>query len=287
MLVPVKELLEEAQKGGYAVPQFNIGCFEIFRAVVETAGRLRSPVILGTSEKEMKFLHPLMVKKWADWAVKEFDIPIALHLDHGQSLKICLEALAAGYTSVHIDGSFLPYEENVALTISVARAAHGVGASCEGEIGGIKGASEFHQKKYEEIEKEIEFTDPETAYKFVEETGVDSLAVAIGNVHGIFKTPPKINFTLLSRIKEKVGIPLVLHGGSGILDKDIKKAILLGICKINVNTELRLAYRNNLEKVLQNNPGQVKPYNFLPEVIKGIQIIVEEKIKLFKSDFKV
>jgi len=287
MLIPVKELLEESQKEKYAVPQFNIGCFEVFRAVVETAGKLRSPIILGTSEKEMHFLHPLMVVRWAEWATKEFDIPIGLHLDHAQSLKVCLESLAAGYTSVHIDGSTLPFDENVALTISVARAAHGIGASCEGEIGGIKGSSEIHKENYEEIEKNIEFTDPVIAQKFVEETGVDSLAIAIGNVHGIYKTPPKLNFDLLKGIKEKVNLPLVLHGGSGILESDIKKAISFGICKVNVNTELRFAYRQGWEKVLQKNPSEVKPYNLMPKVIKEIEKIVEAKINLFGSAYKV
>lgn len=287
MLVPARELLQDAQKGKYAVGQFNIGCFEVFKAVVEAAGEFQAPIILGTSENEMEWLGPKFVYQLAKQASEEFGILIALHLDHGKSLKTCLSALQAGYTSVHIDGSHLSFEENVALTLAVVEAAHKIGASCEGEIGGIQESSEAHEQTYEEASLNIEYTNINEADKYVKETGVDSLAIAIGNIHGTYKTPPKLNFELLEEINRRINLPLVLHGGSGIKDKDIKKAINKGICKININTEMRVAYIQTLKEVLKKKPKEIKPYHIFPEVVLNVKKIVKEKIDLFESNNKV
>lgn len=279
---------KKAQENKYAIGQFNVSNLEQIKAVIQAALKLESPVIIGTSEGEINFIGRRqiagIVKAWR----KRADLDIILHQDHGKSLKTIKEAVAAGYDSLHFDGSRLEFDKNIEMTKKVVDFAKSKGIeNIEGELGYLRGKSAL-QEAFEI--KEEDLTDPEQAHEFVKKTGIDSLAVVIGNLHGIFKSV-KNPHLFLDRLKDiKEGLEntfLVLHGGSGIDNEDIKKAIQLGIVKINVNTELRLAYRKALEESLENNPNQIAPYKIMSPVIEAVQKVVEEKIKLFGSENKL
>lgn len=281
MLVTVKQLLKKAEKGNYAVGSFNTPNLEITKAIIKAAEDMKSSVIISTSEGEINYAGLEFISKILRIAAKETKMPVALNLDHGTSLKMALMCIGAGYTSVHIDGSCLPYEENVALTLSVSKVAHKEGVSVEGELGHVTGHSELNKGKIKDLK--IEKTDPEKASEFVKETDIDALAVCIGNAHGVYEDEPKLDFDRLRKIRDNVKIPLVLHGGSGIPEKDVKKAIKLGARKVNCNTELRIAFAGSLRAALDENPDEVVPYKIFPHVIKSVERVVEEKIKLFGS----
>jgi fructose-bisphosphate aldolase class II len=282
MLLSSKNLLKKAQKNGYAIGAFNTSNLEITKAIFSAAQKLHSPLIIQTSEKES--LHGLvskiaiLIRKFA----QETNIPVVLSLDHGQSLEMIKKCIIAGYTSVMIDGSKLSFDKNVALTKRVVNYAHAKKIPVEGELGVVP----TPQKKLKETasirERENLMTDPDQAQEFIKKTSVDFLAVAIGNAHGIYKGKPKLDFERLRDIRKKVSIPLVLHGGSGISASDIKKTIKLGICKINVNTELRLAFSNSLRKTLASKKVYV-PYEIMKPVEEVVEQIVLEKIKIFGS----
>jgi len=216
-------------------------------------------------------------------------LPIILHLDHGKSFEIVKEAIEAGYDSVHFDGSGLDFEENLEMTKKAVDFAKEKGVkNIEGELGYLRGNSALQ----EEVEiKEEDLTDPKQALEFIEKTGIDTLAISIGNIHGIFKSSknPHLFLERLKEINNKVGnkVGLVLHGGSGTPEDDIKKAIKLGVVKVNVNTELRLAYSKALKEFMQNNPEQTTPYKIMPSVVEAVQKVVEDKIMLFKSNNKL
>jgi fructose-bisphosphate aldolase class II len=281
MLVTVKQLLKNADKGGYAVGAFNTLNLEITKAIVQAAEDLKSPVIISTSEGEINYAGLEFIPRIVHIAAHNAKVPVALHLDHGASLKMALMCIKAGYTSVHIDGSGLPYDQNTALTLSVAEIAHREGVSVEGELGHIEEHSEVHKSKIKDLK--IQKTNSDQAKIFIKETGIDSLAVCIGNAHGLYEDEKKLDFDLLKKIRENVKIPLVLHGGSGIPEKDIKKAIKIGVRKININTELRLSFTGSLREALDENPDEVVPYKIFPKVIQTVKRTVEEKIKLFGS----
>ncbi len=281
MLVKTKELYQKAQKEGYAVGAFNVSTLEAIKAIIKAAVRLRAPVVIETSEKEMGFLEPALVFDIVKELGEKISIPIGLHLDHGKSLERVKEAIQAGYTSVHIDGSTLAYDDNVKITKAVVEFAQTKGITVEGELGKIVGSSEKHQ---ETITISQDFlTDPEEAKRFVAETGLDILAVSLGNIHGVYASEPKLDFERLAQL-QKLGLPMSLHGGSGIPADQIKRAINLGITKVNVNTELRLAYTETLRTELAAHPDEIVPYEFLPEEIEAIEDVVEQKIKLFGSE---
>ncbi len=281
MLVTVKELLKKAEKRGYAVGSFNTPSLEVTKAIIAAAEKLKSPVIVSTSEGEINYAGLEFISKIVRIAASEAHVPVALNLDHGKSLKMALMCIAAGYTSVHIDGSALDYEDNVALTLAVTEVAHKERVSVEGELGHIAGGSQINRQKISDLK--IEKTDSRKVKDFVKETNIDCLAPCIGNAHGIYDDVPKLDFDLLSKIRDNVSIPLVLHGGSGIPGRDIKKTIKKGIRKINVNTELRIAFTGSLRAVLAEKPDEVTPYKYFPHVIKTVEKEVEEKIKLFGS----
>jgi ketose-bisphosphate aldolase len=283
MLVTTKELVDKAQSQGYAVGAFNACNLEIAKAIIQAAKNLNAPVIIQTSESEARYGGIGYLSSIVKTAASENRIPFALHLDHGKSLEMISDCLVAGYTSIHIDGSELPYNENVNITRSVVKAAHKRGASTEGELGYIVGSSGFHKERAEEVTDEKFFTDPSEASDFVKATGIDMLAISIGNLHGIFEGKPKLDFRRLKKIKQKTKIPLVLHGASSTEDKDIKKAISLGICKVNTNTEVRIAYTNTLRYILSKNTKEIVPYRIFPPAGKAVQKVVEAKIKLFGS----
>jgi ketose-bisphosphate aldolase len=293
----MKEIFQKAWQEKYAVGAFNVSNLEQLKSIIQAAQKLQAPVIVATSEGESKFIGKkqmvALVKAWRE----ETRLPLVLHLDHGKSFEVIKEAVEAGYDSVHFDGSGLSLEENIERTRQVVdwiREYETRNVHCshtakykiqiEGELGYLRGKSTFHEK----IEiKEEDLTDPDQALKFIEETGVDSLAVAIGNIHGLSAQVPQLHFERLAQIRNKAEIPLVLHGGSGIPSDQIKKAIELGITKINVNTELRVAYTQALKKNLQDNPQETTPYKIMPPVIEAVQKVVEEKIKLFGSSHKL
>lgn len=284
MLVSSKKLLDKAKKEGYAVGAFNTSTLEVIKAVIEAACEKNSPVIIETSEGEIKFMEPKVVSSIVKTIAKEAKIPVALHLDHGQSLEMVKKAIEAGYTSVHIDGSSLSFEENIKVTKEVVNCAHKKNIAVEGELGHILGHSEKHHGKIDA--DKLDLTDPNQAEEFVRKTRIDFLAPSVGNSHGIYMDEPKLDFNRLKKISE-IGIPISLHGGSGIPKGQIEKAISLGVAKINVNTELRIAYSDGLREELSEKPTEVVPYKFLPEVIDKVKNVVKGKIEMFGSNDRI
>ena len=286
---PIK-ILKDAQVGGYAVGQFNVSNLEQIRAVCETAKALKSPLILGTSEGERKFIGLMqigpIVKAWQE----ETGLPIILNADHSKSFETAKAAFDAGYTGIHFDGSELPYEENLKITKQVVEYVKSKNpeAVVEGELGRVLGGSQVHTKAIEL--KESDFTDPDLAGRFVKESGIDSLAISYGNIHGVFgkglEGAEKLDIERLKAVRQKVGVFLVLHGGSGISGPEIEESIKNGIVKVNINTELRVAYVNALREVL-NKSEETTPYKIWPPVIEAVKKVVEGKIKLFGSDGKI
>lgn len=283
------EIFEKARDGKYAIGQFNVSTDEQIKAVVETAKDLKSPIIIGTSEGEREFIGVnqtvALVESWQN----QTGLPIILNADHCKDFESAKEVIDAGYSAVHIDGSKLPFEENIELTKKVVEYARSKNPEIivEAELGYLRGGSEIRK---EEIEiKEEDLTKPEQAKEFFEKTKVDLLAIIVGNVHGVSINlkDPDLNLKRLKEIQEAVpGALLVLHGGSGAAEQDIKEAIKLGVVKININTELRIAYSEALSQEIKQHPDEVKPYKILAPTIEAMKKVVEEKIKLFGSEGK-
>lgn len=266
----LKDYFKKAQKGGWALGSFNISNLEALRGIVQAAQKMKSPVIISTSEGESRFIGLKQAVALVKALKEETGLPIFLNLDHGKSFEYIKEAVEAGYDAVHFDGSKLPLEENIEISKKVIEIARPKNILVEGEVGIIGG----------------DFTLPAEAERFVKEAKVDSLAINVGTQHGI--NEEHIDFQRLEEIKNILkDVPLVLHGGSGVPDEEIKKALKLGIIKININTELRVAFTGALKQSLENNPEEVIPYKYLPEAIVAVQKIVEEKIKLFGSNDKL
>ena len=276
-LVNTKKMLEDARENKYAVGAFNVHNLETLKAVAKAAYEMRSPLILQTTPGTIKHAGEDYIAAMAKVASEKYDIPIALHLDHGNSFDLVVKCIRAGYTSVMIDGSMLSYEENVELTKKVVEVAHAAGVTVEAELGSIVGVEDDMYVK----EDKSAFTDPKMAADFVEKTGVDSLAIAIGTAHGMYKGEVKLDFERLKEIASLVDIPLVLHGASGVPDELVKKAIALGICKLNIATELKIPFANAIKEVFKNNPDESDPRKFLAPGEKAIEEVVKEKIKLF------
>jgi len=282
------QIMKNAQKEKYALGQFNITTDEQIKAIVEVAKNLKSPIIIGTSESERGFIGTNQVVALIRTWQSESGLPIILNADHCKSFDSAKEVIDAGYSSVHFDGSELSFEENIEITKAVVNYAKNKNPEIivEGEVGYLRGGSDVHKEKIEI--KEEDLTKPEQAKEFVEKTGVDSLALAIGTVHGIEAEAEKINLKRLKEIKKVIpGTFLVLHGGSGADDKDVKKAIKLGIVKININTELRVAYSEGLKKEIKEHPEEVKPYKILTPAVEEMKKVVAKKIKLFGSEGKM
>jgi len=288
----IKYYLENAQKGvpsgSWAIGQFNFSDFTQMKGIVNKAIELKSPIILGTSEGESRFFGLQEAVAIRDVLRKKTGLPIFLNLDHGKSFEYLKEAIDAGYDMVHFDGSKLSLDENIKITKQVVKYARRRGVLVEGEIG-ILGteSSTIYLEKFEI--KEENLTKPEEALKYLKETKVDLLAVSIGNFHGIEVSgiDPNLRLDILKFIKEKTGdCPLVLHGGSGTTEDDIKEAIKNGITKININTELRVAFSGNLRRAL-SNVEEVTPYKYLIEAQKSVEKVVGLKIVLFGSNNKV
>ena len=282
----LKGYLKKAERENWAVGHFNISNLETLRAIILAARKLKSPVIIGTSEGESKFIGLDQAAALVGSFRKETGLPVFLNLDHGHSLDYIKKAVEAGYDAVHFDGSKLPLSENIKMAKKVVAYARKKKVLVEGEVGFIKGSSTLLEEEIK-ISKE-DLTDPREAGIFIKETNVDSLAVNVGTFHGIRASGinPRINLGRLREIKEMVkGVPLVLHGGSGTPLRDIKSALKLGVSNIHINTELRLAYTNSLKKAVSGK--EIVPYKYMPEVIRNIQKVVEKKIKLFGSANKI
>ena len=281
----IKYYLEKAQKEQWAIGQFNFSDFTQMKAILATAEQMKSPVILGTSEGESKFFGLEEAVALRDVLRKQAGLPIFLNLDHGKSFEYLKEAIDAGYDMVHFDGSKLPLEENMKITKEVFKYAKKKGVAVEGEIGRIgTDSSKLYSEKFEI--KEENLTNPNQAKEYVDKTGVDLLAISIGNFHGMEDSgsDPRLRLDKLEEIKKILRKNMfVLHGGSGTNEQDVKKAIELGIIKININTEIRLAFSKNLRIFLDNNPEEIVPYKFLVDAENSVEKVVELKIKLFGS----
>jgi fructose-bisphosphate aldolase class II len=283
----LKYYLEKARKENFAIAQFNFSDFTQVKAIVAVAEKMKSPIILGTSEGESKFFGLKEAVAIRNVLKKKTGLPIFLNLDHGKTSEYVKEAINAGYDLVHFDGSKLQLEENIKITKELTKYAFWRFCLVEGEVGKIgTESSKVYAEKFEARQDDL--TKPEDAKKFVEDTEVDLLAVGIGNFHGVQTSGlnPNLRIDVLTNIKKSVGdVGLVLHGGSGTPENDIKEVIKLGIVKININTELRLALANGLKEALNTN--EIVPYKFLSEAQKSVEKIVENKINLFGSSNKI
>ncbi|MBS5053040.1 class II fructose-bisphosphate aldolase [Faecalimonas sp. LCP19S3_D12] len=255
-LATTKQMLLDAQKREYAVPAFNVENMEMVQAVVAAAQESQSPVILQTTPSTVKYADLKYFYNNAMAAAQEVTVPVVMHLDHGNSFSLAMRALRVGYTSIMIDGSHGSFEENIAVSKAVVDACHPSGIPVEAELGKVGG-------KEDDLDGgDGGYTDAKEAAQFVEKTGIDSLAVAIGTAHGVYKGIPKVDVQRLSEIREMVSIPLVLHGTSGVPDDTVKECIKRGICKVNYATDLRIAFTKGVTEVLQTNPETIDPKKY-------------------------
>ncbi len=304
MLVTNKDLMVPARKNGYAIPALNVQNMESLKAVAEASADEKSPVILAVSPSVVKYAGMPYIIALAKTATQQSPVPMSIHLDHGEDFETCAKCIEAGFTSVMIDGSFLKFEENIAVTKKVVEIAHPKGVSVEAELGKLAGVEERSVE-----EKEAILTDPDDAKDFVEKTGVDALAVAIGTSHGAykFKSESKLDIERLRKISREIAIPLVLHGASSVpqslIDKatqygaqlgnakgipieEIKKAIALGIAKVNVDTDLRLAFTGSVREVLTTQPKEFDPRKILGPAREAMKQVAKSKMQLFGSSGK-
>ncbi|MCU0533640.1 MAG: class II fructose-bisphosphate aldolase [Hydrococcus sp. Prado102] len=277
MLSSTKELLETARRNAYAIGAFNVYNLEGVKAVVNAAEVYRSPAMLQLHPSALKYGKLPLVSLCLE-AAKQATVPIALHLDHSTSENDIQLALKAGVRSIMADGSPMPYEENLQFTQQMSELSHTYGAVVEAEIGRISGTEDGLTI----AEKEAKMTDPEQAFEFVRRTNVDSLAVTIGNVHGEYKSPPRLDFARLERIRNLIDVPLVLHGASGLPESTIEQSIQLGVCKFNVNTEVRLAYMQALKDEICGASSK-DLLEIAGEAIEAMQEVIAEKLQLFGS----
>ncbi len=296
-LTSPKEMFEGAYHNGYAIGAFNVNNMEIVQGIIQAGEAEQSPLILQVSAGARKYAGQRYIIKLMEAALEEADLPIVLHLDHGQNFEICKEVINGGFTSVMIDGSHLPFEENIALTRQVVDYAHGRGVWVEAELGRLAGVED------EVSSEENVYTDPDEAVEFVERTGCDSLAIAIGTSHGAykFKGKPQLDFERLEKITSMLpGYPLVLHGASSVLPEFVKmanqyggnvadargvpedflrKAARSGVCKINIDTDIRLAMTAVIRKFFREHPEEFDPRKYLGPARQAVKEMVQHKIR--------
>lgn len=282
MLMNMKNLLKVANKNNFAVPAFNISDYAMMNGIFEASEEKNAPLIIAIHPDELRHIGVEMVKGIIEKAHKA-SVPVCIHLDHGSSFEQIMVAIQNGFTSVMIDGSSLPFEKNIALCKKVVEAAHAVNVSVEGELGTIGSTDSEAECSAESII----YTNPDDAAKFVEATGVDSLAIAIGTSHGIYPKGmiPELKLDLLKEIKSKVSIPLVLHGGSNNPDKEIGESVTLGINKINISSDIKVAYHDKMREVLAD-AGLREPNSIQPSCIAAMKKTAYHKIELFKAEGK-
>ncbi len=278
-LVTSERILRRAFEEGWAVGAFNANNLEYVQAILEACNEEKVPVILQASQGAIKYTGLQNIVDMVRNVAQNISIPVVLHLDHGTDFKQNVECLKAGFTSLMFDGSLLSFEENVRITKSLVDMAHAVGVPVEAELGRVGGTEEG----IDEEEVEMLMTNPDEALKFVELTGVDSLAVAVGSIHRMLKQEAKLDLERIKKIKDKTGIPLVLHGSSGVMDEYIKEGIKLGISKINVATELNKAFVKGMAEGLEKLPGEVDPRKILAYSKRAVKEVVKEKVRLFGS----
>ena len=279
MLVKSKELLLDAQRNKYAVGAFNVENMEMVLAVLSAAEETNSPVIMQTTPGTVKYAGADMYFANIRAAARRTKIPVACHLDHGNTLAIAVQALHAGYTSIMIDGSKLPFEENIALTKTVTEICHAVNIPVEAELGRVGGKEDG----LDNTQSENPYTDPDEAAIFVERTGCDSLAVAVGTAHGVYKGTPHVNFDVLAKIHEVVNIPLVLHGTSGVPDDQVIRCVSMGMCKVNYATDLRIAYTYGVKRYMKENPGVFDPKKYGTYGMEEVKRYVKERMQVIGS----
>lgn len=262
-------MLKSAQAGGYAVGAFNVENLEMIQAVISAAEKENSPVIIQTTPGTLNYAPPEAFAGAVRALAEESAVPVALHLDHGNSFELAARCAKAGYSSIMIDGSLLPFEENVSLSESVVKEVAPL--PVEAELGTVGGKEDTHSAG-------VSYTDPAQAAEFVGRTGIDSFAPAIGTAHGVYKAEPKLNLPLLDEIRSAVSVPLVLHGTSGVPDETVKECIKRGICKVNYATELRITFSNAVRRALADMPEAFDPKKYLGEGRAAVENRVRELI---------
>ncbi|MBQ7153907.1 MAG: class II fructose-bisphosphate aldolase [Clostridia bacterium] len=272
MLVTLNDVLRRAQKEKYAVGLFNTTDTDMLQAAIEAAEEMRSPIIIGTAEVLLPYGELQLIAPSVLAAAKRASVPVVVHYDHGLTFERCMEALKLGFSSIMFDGSVHPYEENIRATAEMVRIAHSLGATVEGEIGHVGEASSEDNKNTDL------YTTPQEAKEYLEATGVDALAVAIGTAHGVYKSKPNLNTARLRDIRATVDVPLVLHGGSGLSDDDFRTCIAEGIAKVNIFTDLTIAGVNGTKEALEKGLGYLDMRNVRKDAIKEA---VKKKMGLF------
>ncbi len=299
-LVTTKEMFKKAYEGGYAIGAFNVNNMEIIQGITEAAKEVNAPVILQVSAGARKYANHTYLVKLVEAAVAETDLPIALHLDHGDSFELCKACIDGGFTSVMIDGSHLPYEENIELTKKVVEYAHAHGAVVEGELGRLAGVEDDVNVS----DEDASYTKPEEVVDFVTRTGVDSLAIAIGTSHGAYKfkpgQKPQLRFDILDEVRKQLpGFPIVLHGASSVMQEYVKmvnenggqmpdaigipeemlrEAARNAVCKINIDSDIRLAMTGSIRKYMNENPSHFDPRQYLTPARNAVKEMVKHKI---------
>lgn len=278
-LVSNRDMLYRAQRGGYAVPAFNIHNLETVQVIAETAAEMQSPVIMAGTPGTFNYAGVDYLLEICQAAARRYKLPLALHLDHHQAIDDIQFKVQQGVRSVMVDGSHLPFADNIALVQQTVAFCHRYDASVEAELGRLGG---------EEDDLMVEgadsfFTDPDAAIHFVERTGIDSLAVAIGSAHGLYTGEPKLDFIRLAAIQQRVSIPLVLHGASGIPEEMVKKAIACGICKVNVATELKIAFAEAIKSYFTQHPAENDPRKYIAPAKVAMKAVVADKIRICGS----
>ncbi|WP_029191512.1 class II fructose-1,6-bisphosphate aldolase [Paenibacillus elgii] len=275
-LVSSTSLLEAARAGGYGIGAFNVHTLEMLQAVVDAAEETGSPLILQSTVGTVKHLGSDYIAAAATVAANRSRVPIALHLDHCTDFATIVQCIRAGYTSVMIDASMLPFEENVRLTKQVVEVARAAGVNVEAELGKVGGVED----DIVVAEHEALMADPQECAEFVERTGVHTLAPAIGTAHGIYKGEPKIDFDRIRRIAEIVAVPLVLHGGSGIPEEQVKRSVSLGMAKMNIATEIRIVFSDAIKAVFADNPQENDPRKYMIPAKKAVKEAAIEKMRM-------
>lgn len=278
MLVTTRKMLDNARDGGYAVGAFNAENAEMVWGIIAAAEELRAPVIIQTTSSTLKHLSPAYFGGIVSAAAREATVPVALHLDHGASYELAKTCIENGYTSVMIDGSMLPFEENVDLAYRVNDFAKAFGIPVEAELGTIGG------KEDSTVSDGCQYTDPDQAAEFVRRTGITSLAIAIGTAHGFYQTPPVLDLSRITAIRNKVSIPLVMHGASGISDDVVREAARLGMSKVNFATELRVAFSDAIKSHLTEHPETFDPKKYMTTARNAVKELVKQKIRACGCD---
>ena len=272
--VTTRQLLLDAQKGGYAIGAFNAENMEMVQAIIMAAEEMNAPVIVQTTAGTLKYAPPRCFSGMVGKLAAASKVPVALHLDHGSSYELAAECMREGYTSLMIDGSLLPYDDNISLTRRVVEMAGDL--PVEAELGTVGGKEDGH-------EAQAQYTDPEQAADFASRTGISSFAVAIGTAHGIYKGIPKLDLNRLSEIRRTVSVPLVLHGTSGVPHDQVLACIERGICKVNYATELRIAFTEGVKKAMAEKPDAFDPKKYLGCGRDAVKALVCDRIQLCKS----